>query len=171
MTLFEIKWINHLVSCLLRTVTRQPRNTNLHNSFDLLQSEQVLNQWQSDECCSQCCGSVHYTTLTDQRILLRVDGCTVWSCLCCCCCDRPHQDKSIFLHKIAEMDSNSISCQEKCCTWMHCRCPQDGILFHGSFHGSCWPFGGYRKAYLKIEDTPMAQHAIATAIANATKRR
>jgi hypothetical protein len=167
---FEIKSINHLNSCLLRAaVTKQPRDVDFHNSFGLIQNEQVLNQWRSEECCSKCFGAVHYTILTDQRILLRDDECTIVSCLFGCCCDRSYNDKSIFLHKISEMDTSSISCQEKFCLYIHCRCPQDGILFHGAFDGSCCPIF-HRKAYLTIDDRPVAQHAIATAIANAARR-
>lgn len=129
----------------------------------------MLNQWKSEECASACCGNVHYTTLTDQRILLRHDGCTVYSCLCGCCCDRPYRDKSIFLHQIAEMETSSISCFEKVQTWQQCRCPQDGIFFHGAFHGSCFS-PGYRKAFLTVEDRPRAQQVIASAIANANRR-
>jgi len=45
----------------------------------LISGEQVLNQWTSEECASDCCGNINYVTLTDQRILIRYDGCDAFS--------------------------------------------------------------------------------------------
>ncbi len=135
----------------------------------MIQGEQVLNQWLSEECVSPCCAGIHYTTLTNQRLLIRHNGCTTWSCMCPCCCNRPYSDQSIFLHKISEMDSSSISCLTKLQNWSTCTCPQDGIYLHGAFHGSCF-FGGYRVAYFSSGDRPRAQVEIAEAIVNANKR-
>lgn len=135
----------------------------------MVQGEQILNQWTSEECVSACCGGVHYTTITNQRLLVRHSGCTLFSCLCGCCCDRPYSDQSIFLHQISEMDTSNLSFWVKLQNWLWCRCPQDGIYFHGAFHGSCFA-AGYRVAYLTSNDKPRAQVEIAQAIANAVGR-
>jgi hypothetical protein len=67
------------------------------------------------------------------------------------------------------MDTQSLGLLDKIRIYLLCGCPQDGIYFHGAFHGSCFA-GGYRVAYLSTNDKPRAQLEIAQAIANATKR-
>jgi len=169
--LFKIKskLIIEIFFLLFRAVTRQPGRGDLNNSFNLVQGEQVLNQWASEQCASDCCGGINYTTLTDQRLLLRNDAFSIISCLCSCCCERPYHDKSIFLSKISEMETNRLTCMDKLCMWIRCHCPQDTIRFHGAFHGSCFPIGA-RAAYFNPEDKAAAQQAIAAAIASASRK-
>jgi hypothetical protein len=67
------------------------------------------------------------------------------------------------------METRSISLAERIHAWLQCRCPQDGIFFHGAFHDSGLA-AGYCKAYLTIDDRPRAQATIAAAIINANRR-
>lgn len=155
-----------LYACIFRAKVTQPSaSSEFHNSFKLLQGEQVLNQWTSEECCNARCGNINHTILTDRRVLLRVNKCSIFSCLCEQCCKRSTIDRALYLDHIAEVNTKSMSFFGKLFSWVRCGCPQDGLDFRGSFTNI-----QSRTAFLTEADKPDAQLAMCDAIAKASKR-
>ncbi|CAF3520633.1 unnamed protein product [Rotaria sp. Silwood1] len=96
-------------------VTKQPRDSEIHNSFALMGNEHFIRSWEMREESCDCSGS-HYTTLTDTRLLLR----TMDTTCCSCCCEPGHIDASIFLRDIAEIRETTE--RQDCCSSLCTKC-------------------------------------------------
>ena len=84
-------------------ITAQP---HVHNSFRLMGNEKFEQEWTTHDGVL-CCGTTHYATLTDTRILLRQEESR-------CCAESSHLDASLFLRDIAEMNESSEN--KFCCS-------------------------------------------------------
>jgi hypothetical protein len=150
-------------------ITSQPAAFPVPNSFDLMGNENLLRVWKYDKtggggggCCCACgCTDSYYVTLTDTRLLLRIQDQS-----CCKCCYEPfHQDSSIFLRDIAEMRESTVGmgcwacCCARCCPCCSSCCPTPKCIeLRGSF--------GSKFVHVNKNDVAQLQVEIPAAIGN-----
>jgi hypothetical protein len=85
-------------------IKKQPVNQDVYNTFPVMGNEEVLYEYtQENKFCG--CSDIYYTTLTDARVLIRIDTTT-------CCNQQDYTDSSLFLRDIAVI---RLIRESRCC--------------------------------------------------------
>ncbi len=98
-----------------------------------MSGENILQQYQCEEGCSQCCGPKHFIVLTDTRLIAREQGPN----RCICCCQGPHIDTAIYLRDIGVLKESGQKvglCSALLLSCISCTWP---CFLFGLFCGSC----------------------------------
>lgn len=111
-------------------VTKQPAIHDIYNTFSVMGNEEVLFESTAER--RRCgCLDISYTTLTDARVLLRMERQPCY----CCCSRRNANDYTIFLRDIAQIRlTKELRENCDCCRCCIRRCHSPEVLeIRGTF--------------------------------------
>lgn len=144
------------------TVQKQPTQDDIHSNFKMFPGETLLfTSKMKTGCCNL--GDVYFTSLTDTRYVARRE-----QFVCCfCCCEKPYSESCIYLHDVAELREQRLTCCASNPFW-NCICGPCSCLC------CCWaptkyfqlvgPFGTHM-IHIYGKDVPHFETIIAEATA------